>query len=650
MKKIIFNILLYILLFTPLNAFGQSVETYLNEGFEAAKNQDFKLANKKFLKAQELSPYNPAILFNLGLANSKEGNELTAIAWFRAYLEADPNSPNKQQVENKIKNLIELNKAKREKIFQKAFDMAKTLPSFDWYEPVAYVLCFWEQSGNKENALKHINTLSYAPFTFYDHYKKTLYYNPEQDPIVADILELIDKPVPLKQEDYSYILSNLNKISAGHKRNKSFESIIDAIIVKGDLDGAYSLIKMTPKGEYLDGVAALINEFSLCRSNYNKALSLTEERYTADNRLRFIAEFQAKLGRFSDTVETIKKMKSDPLGTNYGKQKAILILAEAFIDAGHFEQAKLWSNEITNEYFLETLAVKFVKNGKYDIAQKIMTRVKDDENKVVYYSTISDFSNSLRLSQKATDNLDIIYTYGNAIYGSIKDKKEIDPEEILTDIGSYMKIAGSDPELKYNILKAIGKYFSRDKKYEQAIIIADYLKSKGYHYSAFIITHHIAIDKINKKKLYEAEKFINKYLYEVGVKSLSANETWIRLYKEYLKTQNFDKAADALGKAKVTAILSRNLVSLREIEKYETQLINKTNNIWSDKKLKTDVWITHANFLSNKPQISSIESLAEHYSSVSDPVKIPERITDIAVNNAFWLEWDQKIVKFMRGI
>lgn len=63
----------------------------------------YLLAVRFFEEARKLAPEAPVIYLNLGLAESRiPGRELRAIAWFGAYLAANPTAPNAAAVKEQI--------------------------------------------------------------------------------------------------------------------------------------------------------------------------------------------------------------------------------------------------------------------------------------------------------------------------------------------------------------------------------------------------------------------------------------------------------------------------------------------------------------------------------------------------------------------
>jgi len=78
----------------------------LNKGVIAAKVPDYLLAIRYFEDARKLAPNAPEVFYNLGLAESKiPGRELRAMAWFGAYLAANPAAPNAAAIREQLDTL-----------------------------------------------------------------------------------------------------------------------------------------------------------------------------------------------------------------------------------------------------------------------------------------------------------------------------------------------------------------------------------------------------------------------------------------------------------------------------------------------------------------------------------------------------------------
>ncbi len=87
------------------SATGRAAE---QKGLAAANRADFNEARADFLAAREADPYWPENLYYLGLATSKlPGLELSAAAWFEAYLVLEPKSPRAAEIRSSIDRLVQ---------------------------------------------------------------------------------------------------------------------------------------------------------------------------------------------------------------------------------------------------------------------------------------------------------------------------------------------------------------------------------------------------------------------------------------------------------------------------------------------------------------------------------------------------------------
>ncbi len=76
-----------------------AAQAAFSKGVVAAQQQEWEIAVQSFQAARQAAPNAPEILYNLGLTESKmPGRELRAIAWFGAYLSADPKAANAKDV------------------------------------------------------------------------------------------------------------------------------------------------------------------------------------------------------------------------------------------------------------------------------------------------------------------------------------------------------------------------------------------------------------------------------------------------------------------------------------------------------------------------------------------------------------------------
>jgi hypothetical protein len=124
----------------------------VDKGVLAAKQQDFVLAIRYFQDARKLAPRAPEIYYDLGLAESRiPGRELRAIAWFGAYLTANPTAVNVAAVNDFISGLQIKNQGNINRLIKTAQDAASQPGNEGHLDDVARL---WLETGDLAAALK----------------------------------------------------------------------------------------------------------------------------------------------------------------------------------------------------------------------------------------------------------------------------------------------------------------------------------------------------------------------------------------------------------------------------------------------------------------------------------------------------------------
>ena len=131
----------------------------LNNGILAAKLPDYLLAIRYFEEARKIAPKHPVIYLNLGLAESKiSGRELRAIAWFGAYLTANPGAPNAAAVKEQIAVLKVRNQSNTSRLIKSVQDAANQISDgFD--NPLKDVAKLWAGTGDITSALNTVKLM-----------------------------------------------------------------------------------------------------------------------------------------------------------------------------------------------------------------------------------------------------------------------------------------------------------------------------------------------------------------------------------------------------------------------------------------------------------------------------------------------------------
>ena len=121
-------------------------------GLVAAETQQWLSAIRYFSEAQKTAPASPAVMFNLGLAHGKAGQELPAIAWLRAYLAAAPQAPNAAAVTREILRLEIATEEKIARVMREALAAAAASQYAQHVTPK--VVLIQAATGDVESAIK----------------------------------------------------------------------------------------------------------------------------------------------------------------------------------------------------------------------------------------------------------------------------------------------------------------------------------------------------------------------------------------------------------------------------------------------------------------------------------------------------------------
>ncbi len=96
-------------------------------GYEFAKQEQWDLAIQHLEGAQRISPYEPTILYSLGLANEKAGHQTAAIEWFNAYQASSPEASNLAKTSADILRLESEVELRVKQIFKQAVSSSEKI-------------------------------------------------------------------------------------------------------------------------------------------------------------------------------------------------------------------------------------------------------------------------------------------------------------------------------------------------------------------------------------------------------------------------------------------------------------------------------------------------------------------------------------------
>jgi hypothetical protein len=103
-------------------------EALYNAGIEAAQREDWRVAIAYFTAAHQRAHLVPRYMYNLGLAHARAGNDVSAVAWFAAYLTAEPNAANRAAVLAQIRSSEGAARAKIDRLWQGVLEAAPRVP------------------------------------------------------------------------------------------------------------------------------------------------------------------------------------------------------------------------------------------------------------------------------------------------------------------------------------------------------------------------------------------------------------------------------------------------------------------------------------------------------------------------------------------
>jgi tetratricopeptide (TPR) repeat protein len=134
----------------------------ISKGIIAARQQDYLLAIRYFQDARKIAPDAPEIYYDLGLAASKiPGRELRAIAWFGAYLAANPSAPNAAAVKGEIDTLDVRGQSNVSRLIKSVQDAASQARD-DQEAYLGQVAGLWAEAGDMAAATKTIDRIQVA--------------------------------------------------------------------------------------------------------------------------------------------------------------------------------------------------------------------------------------------------------------------------------------------------------------------------------------------------------------------------------------------------------------------------------------------------------------------------------------------------------
>jgi len=346
----------------------------IKKGILAAKQQDYLLAIRFFQEARkpqdryQYQPDAPEIYFNLGLAESKiPGRELRAIAWFGAYLAANPNASNAGAVKDLMNALNVKCQSNILHLIQTAQDAAIKIPIGEgnaaWPGPdperhndaLGGVAALWAEFGDFENANRAIGMRignganTEEPFVrirtdlAVDKADVGDIAGAQRDAklLPADSSDRVYGSIAATQAetgDISGALSTVDSIQRTSDKNWVLGQIAHFQAKAGDTPSALKTIELNP---HLDGKSSTLKDiaiYQVTNGDIGGALqtaSLIDFSENKDDAYSSIAQAQIQAGDIADALNSVRLMKSVRLKSN-----RLVEITESEIKAGDIGAAQ----------------------------------------------------------------------------------------------------------------------------------------------------------------------------------------------------------------------------------------------------------------------------------------------------------------------
>lgn len=368
---------------TPLSPAAQEL---LRKGVIAAQQQDYLLAIRYFQDARKLAPNDTEIFKDLGLAESKlPGRELRSIAWFGAYLSADPNATNAAAVKQQIDVLHVKCQSNIARLIQSVQDAAVRIPIGDanaWPIPGTYhrdealseVAILWASFGDFENANNAIGLMVDDPLGEVELARKNIIVW-RRDTAVdkAEIGDIVGAQVDVKL---------LPDSSSDYVK----EFIASAQAKAGDIEGAFSTAESIQDANDRNGAVGRIADAQTKAGDVTSALktiNLNPQLSYKNTTLRDIVLVQVKGGDIDGALKTASFISIPPGQPDWmayeNKDKAYSAIADAQSEngdtGGALKTVEFVHGEQLKDSCLEHIAKAQIKVGDIEGAQKTVDSI-----------------------------------------------------------------------------------------------------------------------------------------------------------------------------------------------------------------------------------------------------------------------------------
>ncbi len=194
----------------------EAVNATMNKGYVAAKQKDYLSAILNFEEARKIAPDDADIDYNLGLAESRiPGREFRAMAWYGAYLAADPDSSRALIIKEQIRQLRERALSRFIALVEKIANQG--MDAHSRYFDLVNVADLWARAGNDAAAFKTVDNIQEDEYSSKSSAKEKV------------------AQAQLKRGDFAAALRTLELIGDATTKDSLLRSIAEAQAKAGDV-------------------------------------------------------------------------------------------------------------------------------------------------------------------------------------------------------------------------------------------------------------------------------------------------------------------------------------------------------------------------------------------------------------------------------
>ncbi|GEM_PF-2919730 len=540
------------------------IQKNFEKGMSAAKQKDYDLAIRYFNDVFEAAPLYPLVYFNLGLAHANAGHELAAIAWFKAYLQADPKVSNRRDIEKAITDQEVAAESEGRKIIEQAEQAANALPDdgTDYSErkqALSYVSNALSSSGDMDAGIKLAEKYQLKTYSTYKADALATYVNALANGKRNDeALELV-KQLP---ED---------------KKQAAFETIMYSYQIAGVLDKAMMVFRMLPKPGDSYYTTYLAQAFAK-NGDWNEAEVITEKISTDKKKFEALLDLAGVARSVKNSSKNAEMIsKAERILPTDDNTDSVNKLAQAYVESGdNSKTLKLLDSNIptpdANTYTFCIRAGLYAKAGEFGKAEQIFSTISkpDDQNwaareMIVGFLKKKDFKKAKSYLKYLTTGafvpFDIGGGYANVAWALIKDGKESEARKIMNDIPK-----GSKFDQEPYMYMRLAEFAAKDHNYKLAYEFVEKTSSEDWRGSS---VGSVADSLINDKRYEEAITFLEK---NTGIIVYSGNvplfDYWFRVVDELENSKKHEEAVSVMDRTANAALGKRDLAALEKCADY----------------------------------------------------------------------------------